>query len=81
MSTFQLIPNVFNLFKSYLCGTVRIPLQGNNNYAWMNINGFKAIQRITVTIANGNPLLDLTDADRYLDIVSRRSFSFDDVQT
>lgn len=80
-STFQIVPSVINLAKFKLCGTLSLPDQGPNNYSFANVNGFKAIQRITVQPQGGPFVFDLTDVDRYLDIVSRRSFSFDDVQT
>ena len=82
-TTFQLSPNVFNLSKVKLCGTLALPAQGANNYSFTNVKGFKLINRITVQPQAGTSpyLMDFIDLDRYLDIVSRKEFSFSDVQT
>jgi hypothetical protein len=79
-STFNIVPNVINLAKSKLCGMISLPAQGAGNYSYLNINGFKAVQRITVQAQGGPILLETNDIDRYLDITMRKSFSFDDVQ-
>ena len=80
-STFQITPNVFNLAKSYLEYTITVPAQGAGNSVWMNTNGNHSIQRITVQPQNGPVLLDLSNFDRYLDVISRRTMALEDVLT
>jgi len=83
VTTFQISPNVFNLANIKLCGTLALGAQGANNYSFTNVNRFKAINRITVQPQAGRApfVMDLVNVDRYLDIISRKEFSFSDVQT
>ena len=78
-NTFQIIPSVYNLSKSFLEYTIFVPAQGVSNSVWMNTNGNKSISCITVSVQSGFVLLDLPNFDRYLDTISRRTIALDDL--
>ena len=80
-TTFQLIPNVMNLSKCKLAGTILIPAQGDGNFTWMNVNGVKFIQRINVQPQGGGLMMDVNFIDRYSDCTARRCQKYADVLT
>ncbi len=77
-TTFQIIPNVVNLSKSYLFFRFSVPTQGANNYSWMNCNGAKFFAHMTATIQSGVNVADVNFMDRYVDIISRKVTTVDD---
>ena len=79
--TFVIAPKVMNLAESNLLYTISLPTQGAAAATWMNVNGMKHFTNVTVQAANSDYLMLIPNIDAYLDVIARRSFAFDDVQT
>ena len=79
--TFQISLAVINPSKCFLNYTRYTPAQGAGNYIWYQTNRLKDIQCITVQIAGGPFMMNIQYFDHYLDTISRRNISFDDLET
>ena len=85
-SVFELPPKVFNLSKSYLSFNLAPPATGTKQagipyFNCLNVDGLPFLRQIQLYTRTGMMLCDITDVDRYTNMIFRRENLQTDVLT